>query len=447
MEPEYDSTSTVDTATSERRAVFWGGQLVYDIDLWGFDGDLKVKWDENAAKTILSTISNGSGLILLKKLVQISEDSHQFFIKNGVFELLSNEILSENTDEHIIGAAEALYYLVVHLQNRNDNPSYYAKIVLNYALNEKLILIMLHCKLLDVQKHVIRTLIKIWNSFGIGKKLCTEQYKIGMVYIWGLEKYVFMIAPRFLTTEDEDERVQLESLCFSMLKLTYNMMYKFVQYSNVKRIIALLMLVAFLYSFTGLERVWFVIQGCIDLAHDHLSSMQRYVCVYWLFDGFKSSDKQTQAWAAKGLWHIIRNTSDNEELTKIFNPNVVETMFGLVDISDDCLKWLLKCAQKLSKIKTSILRSIIPLIEQLLTKPDIYPTSISLGLQFIEKIFNQRNGYQFLHKRQLVGKLVEYGTDAVLSRGIIKVLEARGWDTSDLLSDSGISTTVSIKDD
>ena len=85
MEPEYNSDSTTDTATSDCVGVYWGGQLVYDNDIWGFQADLKDIWDETAAQSILNTVSDGPGLILLHKLVEITDHTHANFIKSGVF--------------------------------------------------------------------------------------------------------------------------------------------------------------------------------------------------------------------------------------------------------------------------------------------------------------------------------------------------------------------------
>ena len=122
-------------------------------------------------------------------------------------------------------------------------------------------------------------------------------------------------------------------------------------------------------------------------------------------------------------------------------------LFGLIDISDSCMTSLLACAQKLSTIKISILFSAISLIEQVLTKPVVYSESVKVGLKLIEQILKQNNGYRLLQKHQIVRKLLKYGEQTLLSQEIINVLQEKGWDTSNLLSDSEISVTLSINDE
>ena len=299
MQPEYDSTSTTDTATSECRPVFWGGQLVYDVDVWGFNQDLKVVWDDYAATSILKTIANGTGLELLNNLVRISKDCHEYFIKNGVFELLVNEIMSSDS-QNITGAVEALYYLV-----RDYKADKLPQCMLNQETNEKLVFIMLHCKLLDIQKRVIRMLMWLWKYFGKQNKISTEQYKIALLYVvWALDKYSEVV--RLFVTNDENERIKMHKLCFMALKLVYQMMFTFSQYTNVKPIMIKLMGVGLLYSWTGVERVWFTIAACMEFGIRYLPRIQRYVVAYTLFNGFKSSDKQTHG-VLLGIQVIMQN--------------------------------------------------------------------------------------------------------------------------------------------
>ena len=418
MEPEYNSDSTTDTATSDCVGVYWGGKLVYDNDIWGFQADLKDIWDETAAQSILNAVSDGPGLILLHKLVQITDITHANFIKSGVFKLLVTDILESN---NIVEGVATLYHLIKNVHKTSDLPNFFFK----QPINAQLAKIMLRCKLLDTQHQIIRIMMKIWKYFPTKNEISTEQYKIAMWYAFGIENYCKSVVPVF-DSPDKDAQVKMTQICASSVKLLYQMMHTFNKFNNVKPVMEQLMWIALQYGWTGFTKVWFAIYGCITLANSYFNSTQRLIACNICLNGFKLFTQETQDWAVESLWYIIGDTKSNQELGKIFDEYFLQEMFGVEDISAKCMCTLLSFAKKFVNINGSVLFMAIPLIGQVFMDQKKYSTNISLALKLIEKILAQPDGYESLQEYQVVQQIMEYYETKLVPISILKVLDAKG---------------------
>ena len=418
MEPEYNSDSTTDTATSDCVGVYWGGQLVYDNDIWGFKSDLKEIWDETAAQSILNTVSDGPGLILLHKLVQITADTHANFIKSGVFKLLVTDILES---KNIVEAVATLYHLIKNVDKTSDLPNFFFKL----PINAKLAKIMLRDNLLDTQHLIIGIMMKIWKYFPTKNEISTEQCKIAMGYAWGIEKYCSCVVADF-GSRDKDKLVKMANICASSVKLLYQLMKTFDQFTNVKPVIDELLWIALQYGWTGFRHVWMGIYGCIMIANSYCTSTQRLIISYMCLNSLKLFIPQTQEMVMESLWLIMRDTKSNQELAQIFDEQFLQEMFSVENISTKCMSTLLDFATKFVHINGSILIIAIPLIEQVFMDQKKYSKNIALALQLIEKILAQPDGYESLQEYQVVQQILEYCENKLVPVSILKVLDAKG---------------------
>lgn len=432
MEPEYDSDSTVD-ADAPISPVMWNGVSVYDEDKWRFKKDLIDIWDGKVAKQILhSCLTDNSALVLMHNLIKISDEARLEFIKQDVWQILVNGINGDYTADCV-----AALQTLMSKTSKTSVP----EVVCCKSTVQRLIFVMLHCSVLQVHRDCLQILIKVWMSYCMADKKhdFAVVHHIGMLLLDAGDQYEHDLRTMIL-----DEKREMDSNETTLFKdcyrLVMTLLYRLLNaFQKFPRILVNIFGVMLKYCVTQLPEVWHIFALSINSVGSKLPVAKISFLAHVCLAGLNIKNIMLQESAAEGLWFILRDITDKTQVDKIFTTQFIHAAFdyqSVSQLSTQTFSTLLSCIDKLSDIKPDVSLELVAFIGQALHrhKPDNIMTK---GLNLMEKILEQPDGFDCIEKEKLMKKTVA-AYKAIKNKLVKKCVMLRKYVYPDGDSGSGI---------